>query len=282
MTDHARAFSLPARYYARRGADWSAATPARTYEGEKEIALALTTANTAIICMHTSNTGMGYPGAPEYTCEPRVKPYFDELNARRKVMVEEHMAPFFAAARRIGLRIMYIVAGWPCAEHYPAYRQIAARVKPIPPKPGQWRPPKAPGPEAAGDEFNPGGKVWRREMVEESLGGGFGTTGDCDIPAPVAAGPEDWVVTWTPHASTLLNEQGIWNILLVGTDTSGWPLPTPPAAATRGCSTAAAIWILGRSISGRCSASETSTARAVRSSARWPRSIRTMHKCRCR
>ena len=52
------------------------------------------------------------------------------------------------------------------------------------------------------------------------------TSGPSDAPAPIAVQPEDWVVTRTRQATTLLNEAGIWNILLAGSDASGCLLTT--------------------------------------------------------
>jgi nicotinamidase-related amidase len=203
-------FTLPARYYARGGVDLSSPVPAKGYRGEKTRQVTLDTANTAIICMHPENTT--YPGGPVIlSAEPGTRAYYDDWFAQYKIVVEQHLAPLFGAARQAGMRILYNVNGWRSAEKYPQYVEIRDRVKP----PRDWKPPVSPNLE------------WRKECGEDVYGKDFRVEGECDIAPPIAARPEDWLVWWDYEASTLLHEHGIWNILFTGFESASCFLNIP-------------------------------------------------------
>ena len=192
-------FTIPARYYSRGSVDWEGPVPAKGYRGEKVKHVTLTTANTAITCVHPEN--YGYPGQPQVFGEAGTLAYYDLWFARYRTVIEQRLVPLFDAARAAGLRILYIVNGWKTAENYPQYREIAARVDLPPPT---WQAPANPHTE------------WRAERMDEILGKNYREDGDCDIAPPLAAQPQDWLTAWSQQASTLFNENGIWNILFTG------------------------------------------------------------------
>jgi hypothetical protein len=197
-----REFIIPARYYAHGKADWHNEVLGMEYYGEKMKPVALSTANTAIAAMHVS--------ANEFLPGDDVKAYWDDWSARSQAVTRDHIAPLFESARGIGLRILYICAGWSSRHSYPQFREIAARVPSPAPK---ERPPV---PE------------WKLQWTRNSMGTGCRVPGrGSDIAPEVAAQRQDWIVDTTEQACRLFSENGIWNILYVGFDVSGCVLTLP-------------------------------------------------------
>lgn len=194
-------FTIPARYYARGTVDWDDPAPERT-GGEKTKQITLSTANTAVVGIHYQNEA--YPGGIRYVGEPGVTTYYETWAGRNRVVLEEKIAPLLAAARAVGLRILYTVMGnWPSAVHSYQLRELVARTT-SQKSPPEWQP--------------PGGlsSDWKEKLQEDLLGKGFHAEGTDDIAPSVAARPGDWMATSAKQASTLFSENGIWNVLLTG------------------------------------------------------------------
>lgn len=212
-------FTITAEFYQRGCVDWEDANPAKGFVGNRTRPLALSTANTVIACMHPGN--YCYPGKVEWGPEGEFAWWTGKMAnlPRIREIIEQRLAPLLACARRSGLRIIYLIGGWQNALNYPQYRELLARVKepeiknPVPRSPDEsWRA------DSNADHY---GAEWRtpernRRIVEV-----------IDVAPPIKPHPADWIAATTAQTSTLLSENGIWNILYTGFDTNGcvWVSP---------------------------------------------------------
>ena len=209
-TPKAIEFQLPIRFYVRDSVAWDDENPAKGFKGTTTQAITLTTANTAVACMHPGNYCC--PGGIEWGAD---SPYADWAKTaahlpRIHKIIEERIAPLFEVVRAAGIRVMYLLEGWESAGRYPQQQQIAARVNEptvnIPRSPNE---------------------SWRNEFMKQMFGPEFVSMDQRKIAAVLDVAPAiapqdcDWVVTTTAQASTLLSEHGIWNILYTGFDGSG-------------------------------------------------------------
>jgi len=202
-------FTFPVQYFAYGCAFFNDPIPERGFKGLQKKMLTLNAANTVIACMHPSN--IGFAGGVPWSAN---SPYIDYVRAwgsvpRMKKIIEEHIAPLIEIAHTVGMRVIYLISGWDCAKKYPQYREIAGRV-----------------PETISKLPLSVYRDWEKEYNEEWNGPGYsGGAKDVqsvlDIAPPIAPQPQDWVVTTTAQATTLLHENGIWNILYTGFATGG-------------------------------------------------------------
>lgn len=204
-------FTVSARYYSRGAADWSLPQPAEGFNGSKTKSITLRTTDTALACMHVLN--YGHPDGPSYLTNPNSPAYVHEIVHRTRTLIQTNIAPLVLALRAAGMRIMHLLGGIPAAENYSQYQSIHSRI----PEPESRGLPPVAHPE------------WRREFIAKSLGN---VACEEDVNA-FAIAPElrvasdDWVVTSSPQAATLLRENNIWNLLLVGFDTYGCMITSP-------------------------------------------------------
>ena len=208
-------FTIPARYYSRGSVDWDGGVPAKGFRGELTKHITLSAKNTAITCVHIGNEE--YPGGGYYCGdEPGVEAYYHLAMNRMHAVIENNIAPLLNAARAAGARILHLA---PCREayaeeNYPQYREIKSRVK-IPPL--EWDPSKLPN-----VEWLQTVRRAHKEKRDKILGPNFRLVlkegEQPDIAPLVKPQPEDWVVAsgWDKMASTLFNENGIWNLFFVG------------------------------------------------------------------
>ena len=205
-------FRLPVRVHTRGCVAWDDANPAKGFTGLTTHTLDLTTGNTVIAAMHPGNYccpgGVEWgPDAPHAWWTGKMA----NLPRIRKV-IDERLAPLFRTAREAGVRILYLLQGWSVAMRCPRYRSLLARVA---------------EPETSGIPRSPN-EAWREERDRHVYGPDWRTperiaalNAALDVAPSIAPQPRDWIAATTAQASTLLAENGIWNILYTGFDTNG-------------------------------------------------------------
>ena len=205
-------FDLPVRFYARGCVAWDDENPARGFRGLTTRPLLLTTANTVIACMHPGN--YCYPGGVEWGPDSPHAWWTGKMAnlPRIRTIIDERITPLLEAARAAGMRVLYLLQGWRNAMRYPQYRELLERV----PEPDTSAIPRSPNlawrQERDADIYGPD---WRTPERNEKLAQVL------DVAPPIEPRPSDWVAATTAQASTLLSENGVWNILYTGFDTNG-------------------------------------------------------------
>ena len=207
------AFTLPARIYTRGCVAWDDENPATGFTGLTTRELRLTTKNTAIGCMHPGN--YCYPGGIEWGPDSPHAWWAGKMAnlPRIRQIIDGRIAPLLDLARAAGIRIIYLVQGWRTAMQYPQYREVLERVR---------------APDAATGVPRSPNEAWKAELDRDVYGPDWRTqeriqaiTEILDVAPTIRPQPCDWVAATTPQASTLLAENGIWNILYTGFDTNG-------------------------------------------------------------
>ncbi len=208
--------TINVRYYCRQTVLPKDPVPARGFRGHVEKPLLLRADDTVIACMHVLN--VGFPGGIDWSeGSPAWQTYSAvESVPRMKEIVEEHLAPLIEAAHRVGIRVIHLLSGVESSKNYPQWREIASRVE------EDEKPALPVGPN----------RDWRQEFLTDVFGPGFAHGSNeleslLDVAPPVKPTPEDWVVTTTQQATTLLSENGIGNILYTGFDTGGCLMISP-------------------------------------------------------
>lgn len=206
-----RRFALPVRFYSRGCVAWNDRNPASGFRGPTAGTLSLNVAETAIACMHPGNYAC--PGGVEWGPNAPHAWWAGKMAnlPRIRAIIEKRIAPLLDAARGHGIRVLYLVQGWKSAQRYPQYREIASRV----------REPVDVAPRSPNE-------AWRRRRDKDLYGANWRTPRRTarlaevlDVAPSISPQPSDWVAATTAQASTLLSENGIWNILYTGFDTNG-------------------------------------------------------------
>jgi hypothetical protein len=196
MTSTAQAITFPVRYVDR------------TQDQRVCRDLELVPGETALLLRHTSN--IAYPGSLELSPESVHWPLLSRLEhgGRMRSVIDNHIVPLAAAARAAGVHILYVIDGWAACERYPQWRALSARVPEeadhnlsVDSPDAGWREP------FESRVFMPGYRQAAARMNE-----------DLDIAPPLAPGPMDWIATTDRQVRTLLNENGVWNVLHAGFD----------------------------------------------------------------
>jgi hypothetical protein len=159
---------------------------------------------------HASN--IGYPGMLELNASsPYAALGLLEHGLRMRYVIDEHIVPLVEQARGAALQIMHVISGWKSAENYPQWREVDNHI-------GKWdeeESPETSSPytgwieEFESDAFMPGYREAIAKLREV-----------IDIAPPLAPRETDWVVTDAHRAELLMQQRGIWNVLMAGFDTA--------------------------------------------------------------
>jgi len=206
-------FTIPVSSHKRGCVDWEDPNPARGFAGRQTREIVLSTDNTVIACMHPGN--YGYSGGIEWGPEGEFAWWTGKMAnlPRIREIIDERIAPLLAGARRAGLRVLYLIGGWKNAMNYPQYRELLDRM---------------PEPEVTNAPLRSPNEAWRKESDLDHYGPEWRTPERnqrivevLDVAPSIKPQPEDWIAATTTQTSTLLSENGIWNILYTGFDTNG-------------------------------------------------------------
>jgi len=220
--------SFQARYYLREKMD----------HAYKKVAV--NSASTALLLRHTSNLGFDqekfkranllgmdmyanplgagrYPDGHDKRYSDlsfkKESPYakvlamFENIPRMRKI-IEEEIVPLVKAARKAGIRIMYVIDGWEAACKYPQWHELNRKVTAL-------------GPDCLPHVDG----AWRKELEDEIFMPNFQEalaelSRVIDIAPPLEPLPDDWIVTNHYQAKYLLSANKISDVLHAGFDTN--------------------------------------------------------------
>lgn len=112
---------VPAYYYAQQGADPSARFPGQSYEGWGRTEVPFEPSRTAIIVMHLWQV-------PQ---ERYLREHVEYLS-RTDAIIEKKFPDFLQAARRSGIRIIHVAAGFEkVLPTFPGYRRMMEKYPPV-------------------------------------------------------------------------------------------------------------------------------------------------------
>jgi hypothetical protein len=174
---------------------------------------------TVLMLRHTSN--IGYPGALDLTSQSPHWPLLSRLEhaGRMRTLIDTHIAPLMEAVRSVGVRILYIMDGWAACEQYPQWQALRARVPEVPDLNVGIRCPDTAWRDTFESRvFMPG----YRQAVDKM-------NRDIKVAPPLAPEPDDWIASTDRQVRTLLNENGVWNVLHAGFDINDGVLYSPVA-----------------------------------------------------
>jgi nicotinamidase-related amidase len=198
--------TFPVRYYRIHPYGVGMAQPAKAFLGYAEKRITVPLAEAALVLVHHWNEG--FPeGLSPWLEHPECNGYLEYVTRARPI-IEEHVVPLLADARRAGLTVVHLVSG-PYAEKYPQYQATKELAGPEPePEPGSVR------------------TDWMRERAEECYGPGFWehhppTTDTSqprhrDIPECVRPLPDEIMAANGRQLNRVLRERGIWTLLYTG------------------------------------------------------------------